>query len=346
MQDFTTFTGLDMLKIEIANTYGLDKKTFEERITWFNQHKVTFNSNSRKLHDLYANASEPLLMKKAVLAYQTALQGLPIGHNMFMDATASGLQIMACLSNCRSTAEFTNLVYNGKRNDPYDAVAKEMTKRLPNSPMFSGKSESEIRSLIKKPIMTTFYSSKAQPKKLFGEDSIELQTFYEVLEDLFAGPMAIMSIVESKWNPTALYHQWTLPDGHVAHVKVIEQVDARIEVDELQCANTFAYRFYPNQPSKRSTSLVANIIHSIDAYIVREVIRRCEFQVAHIHDAFTCHPNNMPQVMNQYRTILAEIASSNLLQDILSEITNSQVKLQKFDFPLQNHIPQSQYALS
>lgn len=346
MKDFTEFTGLEMLKIEVANTYGLDKLTYDERVQWFNQHSKTFNSNSKKLHDLYAFASEPLLMKKAILAYQTALAGLPIGHNMFMDATASGLQIMACLSNCRSTAELTNLVFNGKRNDPYDAVAKEMVRRLPNSPMFDGLSESEIRKLIKKPIMTTFYSSKAQPRNLFGEDSVELKTFYQVLDDLFAGPMAIMSIIESKWNPTALYHQWTLPDGHVAHVKVIEQVDARIEVDELQCANTFAYRFYPNQPSKRGTSLVANIIHSIDAYIVREVVRRCDFQVAHIHDAFTAHPNNMPKVMNMYRTILTEISKTDLLQDILSEITGTKVTLQKFDFDLSSHIPHSQYALS
>lgn len=340
MQDFTTFTGLDMLKIDIANCYGLDKLTFKERIAWTSKYQVP--TLLRKCSE----AEEPLLMKKAVLAYQTALSGLPIGHNVFMDATASGLQIMACLSNCASTAEATNLIFNGKRNDPYTIVSDEMVRRLPHSPMFEGKSPSEIRSLIKKPIMTTFYSSKAQPRSLFGEDTIELETFYSTLNDLFPGPMAIMSIVESKWNPTALYHQWTLPDGHVAHVKVIEQVDTKIEVAELQCANTFAYRFYPNQPSKRGTSLVANIIHSIDAYIVREVIRRCPFDVAHIHDAFTSHPNHMPVVMDTYRTILSEIASSNLLQDILSEITGTTVKLQKYDYDLSSAILTSQYALS
>lgn len=340
MTDFTSFTGLDMLKIDIANCYGLDKLTFKERITWTSKYKVP--TLLRKCSE----AEDSLLMKKAVLAYQSALIGLPIGHNVFMDATASGLQIMACLSNCSSTAVATNLIFNGKRNDPYTIVSEEMTRRLPNSPMFAGKSPAEIRSLIKKPIMTTFYSSKAQPKALFGDNTIELKTFYAVLEDLFPGPMAIMAIVESKWNPTALYHQWTLPDGHVSHVKVIEQVDTKIEVAELQCANTFAYRFYPNQPSKRGTSLVANIIHSIDAYIVREVIRRSPFDVAHIHDAFTCHPNNMTAVMVTYRTILSEIASSTMLQDILSEITNSNVTLQKYDFDLSSSILTSQYALS
>jgi len=345
MKDFTTFTGLDMLKIDMANTYGLDKLTFEERIKWCNANANTLRSDSAKLHSLIEEASEPLLFKKAVLAYQTAIQQLPIGHNVFMDATASGLQIMACLSNCYNTSITTNLTYNGKRNDPYTMVSDEMSKRLPNSPMFAGLSKSDIRTLVKRPIMTTFYGSKAQPIEVFGEDTVELKTFYDILNELFAGPMAVMDIITSKWNSSALYHQWTLPDGHVAHVKVVEKVDTKIEVQELQCANTFAYRFYPNQPSRVNTSLCPNIIHSIDAYIVREVVRRCDFEVAHIHDAFTCHPNNMPIVMDTYRTILSEIASSNLLADILSEITDKEVVLQKYDYDLSTAIKSSQYAL-
>ncbi len=340
LRDFTTLTGLDMLKIDIANSYGLDKETFADRREWVSKYKIP--TLLRKVSE----ASEPLLFKKAVLALQSATLGLPIGHNVFMDATASGLQILGALSCCQSTGIATNMVYNGVRNDPYTIVSDEMTRRLPDSPMFAGKTPEQIRKLIKKPIMTTFYSSKAQPKSLFGEDTIELETFYIVLNELFPGPMACMAIIESKWNPTALYHKWTLPDGHVSHVKVIEQVDTKIEVAELSCANTFAYRFYPNQPSKKGTSLVANIVHSIDAYIVREIIRRCPFDVAHIHDAFTCHPNNMATVMNTYRTILSEIASSDLLADILSEITGTTVKLQKYDYDLSTAITTSQYCLS
>lgn len=344
--DFTTFTGLDMLKIDIANTYGLDKLTFDERIKWCNSNINTLRSNSSRLHDLVAEASEPLLFKKAVLAYQSALAGAPIGHNMFMDATASGLQIMACLSNCKSTATATNLVYNGKRNDPYTMVSDEMVRRLPHSPMFEGLTPAEVRSLVKKPIMTYFYNSITNPISIFGKDTPEYKTFLAVLNDLFGGAVAVMNIINSKWNPTATYHEWTLPDGHVAHVKVVEQVDTRIEVQELEVASSFAYRFYPNQPSKVSTSLAPNIIHSIDAYIAREVVRRCPFDVAHIHDAFTCHPNHMPVVMATYRTILSEISSSNLLADILSQIVDQPVILQKYDYDLSTAILSSQYALS
>lgn len=350
MRDFTTFTGMDMLKIDIANTYGLDKLTFEERIQWCNDHLTVLNYafvfEAPEYAEFVAQASEPLLFKKAVLALQSAILGLPVGHNVFMDATASGLQIMACLSNCPKTGEATNLIYNGKRNDPYTLVTDEMIRRLPDSPMFEGLTKSEIRALVKKPIMTYFYNSKRQPESVFGKDSVELQVFHEVLNDLFTGAVAVMNIINAEWNPNALYHQWTMPDGHVCHVKVIEQVDTRIEVDELACAHTFAYRFYPNQPSKLGTSLAPNIIHSIDSYIVRQAIERATFELAHIHDAYTSHPNFMTRVMDLYRIILAEIAESDLLQDILSQISGTEIKLKKYDFDLASHIRQSQYALS
>lgn len=336
MKPFTSFTGLDILKIDIANAYGLDKDTFSNRIAWF-------DSQDNHL-DLINDASEPLLYKKGVLAYHRAIKGNPIGYNAFMDATASGLQLMACLSNCKQTAEATNLIFNSKRNDPYTLVAIKMQEYLPNSPMFDGLTFGQVRSLLKKPIMTHYYNSKAKPKEIFGEDTEELNTFYKVLEELFPGAEAVLSIINDSWSSTSMYHEWTLPDGHVAHVKVIERVDTRIDVDELDM--TFAYRFYPNQPSKKGTSLAPNIIHSIDAYVVREVIRRCQFEVAHIHDAFTCHPNNMPKLMDAYRNVLADIADSNLLQDILSQVEGKPTQLQKYDYDLSSDIRSSQYALS
>ena len=190
-----------------------------------------------------------------------------------------------------------------------------------------------------------FYNGTKSVEDLFGKESQELEVFYEVLEELFPGAIAAKEIINTKWSATALDHTWTLPDGHTAHVKVIDRVHTRIEVDELECQNSFKYTTYFNQPSKLGTSLAPNIIHSIDAYIVREVIRRCDFQVAHIHDAFTCHPNNMSVVMDTYRTILSEIANSNLLADILSEITHTPVELAKFNYDLASDILKSQYSL-
>lgn len=341
--DFTELTGLDIIKIDICNTFGNDKLLYEERLAWFEKNKgaMRFDPNS-----LISIAKEPMLFHKGLLAYDSAIRGEAIGHNVFMDATASGLQIMAALSNCKKTAEACNLIFNGQRNDLYDMVAEEMQKRLPNSEMFKDKSVEEIRDIVKKPIMTFFYNSTAQPEEVFGEDTIEIKTFIKTLEDMFPGAIAVMQFINESWNPNAMYHQWTLPDEHIAHVKVIDKVSTKVDVDELDF--TFNYHFYTNQPSESYRSLAPNIIHSIDGWIVREMVRRAKaqgFQLAHIHDAFTCHPNHMTKAMDNYRQILAELSEMNLLNTILTEIDGKPAGITPFKYNLAFDIRVSQYAL-
>lgn len=81
-------------------------------------------------------------------------------------------------------------------------------------------------------------------------------------------------------------HDWKV-NGHVARILVTDVVTSRVEVDELEHV-TFSYRFESNQPSDNYRPLAPRIIHSIDGYVVREMVKRAKelgFQLAHIHDA-------------------------------------------------------------
>ena len=347
---FTEFTGLEMLKIDIANTYGLDKELYEDRIKWVDalNYGTPIKEWDEVYEKAYKNSSEPLLFHKAIRAYTKAMKFKPTGHNMFMDATASGLQIMAALSRDPMTAKYVNLVDSSKRYDAYTEVTEEMIRRLPDSKLFEGLTHKEIRSLVKKPIMTHYYNSQAKPKEIFGEGTKELETFYDVLDDMFPGAESVLSIINDYWNPNAYEHTWTLPDGHVCKVKVIDKVETRIEAEELS-VNQINYTCYYNQPSDNGRSLAPNIIHSIDAYIAREMVRRAKkqgFELAHIHDAFTCHPNHMTKAMVNYREILAEISEMNLLDSILSEISGKHEDVRPYKYDLAADIRKSEYALS
>lgn len=77
------YTPLSYLKIDIANSYGLDKKTFEERIQWF-------DDNKDNLRQLCKEADEPAQMYAGVLAYEDTCKGIPTGHLVGLDATCSG----------------------------------------------------------------------------------------------------------------------------------------------------------------------------------------------------------------------------------------------------------------
>jgi len=323
-------TGLDMVQIDIANSYGMDKEDWMTRLLWCEVHE-------NQLEEMISTADEPLMYIKAVMAYRDAQAGIPSGHNMFLDATASGLQILAALSGCKKTAKHVNMINTGNREDVYIEVATAMNKLLPDHQQVD-------RSLVKKPVMTHYYNKIRQD--ILSEE--QENAFYTVLAESFEGAEAVKDYINTQWNRDALEHQWTLPDGHVSRVLVTEMKTARIEVDELN-HTTFAYRFECNEPSSISSSLVPNIVHSIDGYIVREMIRKAhseDFQLAHIFDAFTAHPNHMVRVTEMYREVLADIASSNLLQDIMDEIRGEHKPLIKFSNDLDVEIMKSEYMLS
>jgi len=326
------FTAFQYIKIDIANKFGMDKKNWDTRLDWT-------EANIGNLENLMPKADEPLLYIKAVNALRDAQNGVPTGFIMGLDATGSGLQLMACLIGCHQTAINVNLINTGKREDIYDKVARVMSIAT-GSPIF--------REYVKHPVMTTFYGSMNQPKEAFGEGTKELHEFYQALQTLLPGAVEVMNDIQSCWDPLALKHQWPLPDGHIASVKVMQAVDKKIEVDELDHA-TFTHRAYINMPNDSGLSLAANVIHSIDGYVVRQMYRLAKhqgFDLLTIHDSFWSSPNFMQNVRENYANILADIANSNLLQDILQAITGSKGTLTKYSDSLGYQIKMSNYSLS
>ena len=320
---------VDNLKIAVANHAGHDKLTWQGRIDWFNK-QLSFDMGQ---------FNEPILGAKALRAYHEVKQGHKTGYVMSIDATASGLQIMSALSGCKDTARVCNMIDTGDREDVYQMIADRMNKRLNSR-------DSVSRNMVKKPTMTTFYNSKANPKQVFNEE--QLEAFYVTLDGLMPGAMHIMEDINTCWQYDSDFHQWTLPDTHVARVPVTEMVDIRVEIDELD-HRTFTYRYNKQQPSENYRSLVANIIHSVDGYIAREMVRRNHYEgteLVHIHDCFVFTPDAMQDVARHYREILAEIADSNLLEDILSEVTGTKLTINKMSSDLSKDILNSQYMLS
>lgn len=326
------FTGYEYILIDIANQFGMDKFNWMARLQWT-------NDNITILETLEDIADDPILFMKGVRALRSVERGEATGFIMGLDATASGIQIMACLQGCVKTANAVNLIDHSQRKDVYQDVANIMSKAT---------GEKITKDIVKKPVMTTFYGSKNQPQEVFGEKTPELRLFYETLEEMLPGAMECMNDMQGCWLPNALEHKWTLPDGHIAKVKVMNSVDKKIEVDELNHA-TYTHRAYVNTPSEKGLSLPANIVHSVDGYLVREMVRRADiqgFELLSIHDSFWASPNYMDQVRINYIDILTEIADSNLLEDILNEITGQSLKLKKFSTTLPKQMRSANYALS
>lgn len=409
------FTGFEYLLIDAANQYGLDKLTFNERIDWV-------KANLKDLEAQADKADNKPLYIKAVMAIRKAQNHEPTGHLVGFDACCSGIQVMSALTGCIAGATATGMVDPDVRADAYTSVTKAMQELL-------GAAVNVSRKDAKQALMTSFYGSKATPKSIFGEETAELAAFYQSAQAVAPGAWELLQDLLASWQPYALEHSWKLPDGFDARIKVMKKKEARIEVDELDHA-TFTYEFYENEGSKSGISLPANVTHSVDAYVLRSIHRRCNydwkvvmgahnvildelmdrlkgktspdgvvstevhyyveqwkrsgladvvilphlsddniyqvptpllekldmlvtqmtqyvpFEVVTIHDEFKCHPNNMNFLRQQYANVMADIAESNLLDDILSQIHKKSGHFKKLSQNLGELIRQSNYALS
>jgi hypothetical protein len=70
------------------------------------------------------------------------------------------------------------------------------------------------------------------------------------------------------------------------------------------------------------------------------------FALVTVHDEFKAHSNHINQVRKHYRSILAELADSTVLDDILSQIHGRPGKFPKLSTTLGSLIRQSDYALT
>lgn len=314
------FSGLQYLAIDIANHAGLDKASWEERLKWVKEHfdeLESFTPDDPKTKFLYI---------KAVNALRNITE--PTGFVMALDSTNSGVQIMAALGKCGISARTCNLVNTGKREDLYGNILAQI------------QASGITRQQIKDAIIPMLYGSKAAPKKLF--QGKQLQAFVYAVEKTVPILGEMKALMDSCWDTSLKYHKFSLPDGHDLRLPTMVLHQERIEIADT----SFTYQWKDVGVSEDSTSLLANVVHAVDGYVAREMVRRCPFELAHIHDSFWTSPNNMNQVRETYVEILAEIAESDLLEEIMSQLTGKPVKLHFTDPDLYKDIKQSEYALS
>lgn len=405
------YTPIEYLCIDIANNFGLDKELFSTRIQWV-------KDNYNRLEELTESATEDKVMYiKSVMALRTVVRGEATGHLISLDSTCSGMQILSALTGCKAGARITNLTSENQRFDAYTEVTTEQNRFLELANIHGLQIS---RKDAKQAVMTSLYGSKAEPRNIFGEDTPELEAFYEAAYSCAPGAFSMLDTMLAAWQPYALNHYWKMPDLFDAAIKVMESKDVRIEIDEFN-HHKFKTSYKENIGTKSGISLAANITHSVDAYLLRTLIRRCSykpkqvkrvkalleeymnsrvvkveeiqpllnqakdtgiidtvwfsyinetnvvglpkqakqkllamadkmlehkpFSVLTVHDAFRIHPNNGNVLRYWYKEIMAELAESDLLSNILSQITGETVFVRKLSRNLAEEIRRSNYAV-
>lgn len=260
------FSGAEYLMMDIAARFGadMDKAEWDVRLKWFNQNKT-------KLRELVPQAEEPASFLAGVIAYEKALKGEPTGYTIQLDASASGMQILALLSGCKKSAQLCNIVNNGKRNDAYTLIYDALKKLVSSQGMVT-------RKQAKIAVMTSLYGSKQEPKNIFGDETPELAAFYTTMKSEAPGAWQLNEDIIGLWQPEATVNEYPLPDGFEVKLKVIKTIQEEVFMD----GQKYLITKHVNEATEFGVSLGANVVHSIDGMIVREIVGRCNYDHDHI----------------------------------------------------------------
>jgi hypothetical protein len=205
------------------------------------------------------------------------------------------------------------------------------------------------RKEIKYPFMQMGYGQQEKGTRLqlfedMAEGKYDDQTFdifIQAINDVVPGFIQIMEFVNDLWNKDWLEVTWYMPDGFKVSCKptssywedftLFDKIKVKAKVSGVR-------------KEKQALILYVGFIHAVDAYIARQMVIRCPFDILTIHDAFRCHPNNAQTMKQIYREILADINDVPLFESFLQQITGSGVSSITGNL-IRQDIMESQYAI-
>lgn len=151
------------------------------------------------------------------------------------------------------------------------------------------------RKVIKKALMAWGYGGSAGLCSLTQTKPEQLN---EVMEDIadelgFMGILTMRQACLDAWDEDALEHSWELPDGYEIHQVITQDTFSRdmltgqyiypakrVEITLNGKQRGIDCRWSKigkrNKKESGTRSIGANLIHSLDAFLMREIVRRCK----------------------------------------------------------------------
>lgn len=330
------------LAFSVATCYGLDKATMQDRLAWVNDNITLI---SRVATDPIDNlpeweaAEEPWQFLAAceeyyhcVIVADRHFTGLPVA----VDATCSGLQILAGLARDKSTARLVNVLPGDKPQDAYKVVAEIAKDSVPERLR-----EHLDRKVTKRCVMTIPYNAKpfsnrGYIREAFAEKGIEVdkdeltqvvKAIREAMKVVVPGPMAVMKWIESEVAAAikrgATHLKWTTPSGFVVNQKLNKKEVIRLDLQLLGRCMLSVATGDTNQVdlNHHKNATAPNLIHSLDASLLHLTVLRFNAPIALIHDSVLCRATDMSILSMLVReTYMHLFAEHDYLKDFAQQI--------------------------
>ena len=313
-QSFMTPEAEQWLAFQVATTYGLDKAPMTERLAWVAENEDLITRIAKDpIGNLseWEGADEPWTFLAACDEYYHCVINCDRHHTnlpIAVDATCSGLQILAGLARDASTAKLVNVLPSDRPQDAYKVIAEQAKPHVPEHirPYMD-------RKTTKRTVMTVPYNAKPFSNRGYIREALKEKGLDVEKEDLTAvvkavrdamdvivpGPMQVMKWIEQEVSNAidrGLQElTWVTPSGFVVRQKLMKKDTKRIELQLLgSCKVTVAEGDTDKVDKNHHKNATApNLIHSLDASLLHLSAIRFDAPIALIHDSVLCRATDM-----------------------------------------------------
>ncbi len=332
----------EWLAFQVATTYGLDKASMQERQQWVESNKDLIKRIAKDPitnRPEWETAAEPWSFLAACDEYYHCVikcdrhyTSLPIA----VDASCSGLQILAGLCRDASTAKLVNVLPSDRPQDAYKTIAEEAKPHVPEHlrPYMD-------RKTTKRTVMTVPYNAKPFSNRGYIRDALKEKGVEVEKEDLTVvvkavrgamdvivpGPMRVMKWIEqevSKAIDRGLNQlTWVTPSGFVVTQKLMKRNTQRVNLQLLGSCKISVINGDSDEVDKNhhKNATAPNLIHSLDASLLHLSAIRFDAPISLIHDSVLCRATDMSVLSTIVReTYMHLFAEHDYLTDWAQQI--------------------------
>ena len=342
-ESFVTPESESWLAFQVATTFGLDKAPMAERLEWVREnHDLITKVATDPIDNLpeWEEVEEPWQFMAACHEYYHCCilcDKQTTGLMVAVDATCSGLQILAGLAKDQSTASLVNVCPGDRPSDAYKAVAEEAKKYLPAElhPWMTRKTTK--RTVMTIPYNATRSSSWGYIREALIEQGFEpeksqvsevVSAVYQSMDAIVPGPMRVMRWIKAHVGQYirsgATEVEWTTPSGFVVNQQRNKRETERLKLQLLGTTQvTLSVGDGDPCPNRHKSSTAPNLIHSLDASILHETFQRFNGPFTVIHDSVLCRATDMGTLNQLVRETYTDIFTRDCWLSKFGEAINA-----------------------
>lgn len=325
--DFARYTKVNEygLFLHIANAYGQDKISIDERLQWVRNNHLYFMTTPQK--NLYAERA-----RLAYIEYKTTGESNVICR---IDGTCSGVQLTSGLYLDAKTAKAVNVGASLPSDTPQDiyGIIADRAILLAN-----GKEKKTFqdyhRNITKKVIMILAYGAGEQTRqkavKEFLDEKGEKGNVKK-LEKLIMKAITLEAPAITKLNKNLQRLLKAKPTHKVTYkLSDVELKFSNFETEHLNVRGSVYSAKLVGSRNKDTDALARgsapNFVHSLDSELLRKAVNIIDSDVSCIHDDIGCQSGEVIRALQAVRVAFVEVIERDPLADLYKALGGEYIK--------------------